>query len=153
MFQNKKKKSLPPVSTASLPDIVFILLFFFMVATVMRDREVKLKITLPEATMVEKLKDKSLVSYILIGPPLDTARYGTEPLIQLNDQYAELKEIAPFIEKKREDTPNEEKKKALLTALKVDVNTKMGIITDVKQELRHVQAYKINYNTLGSGKK
>ena len=116
----------------------------------MRDREVKLKISLPEASMVEKLKDKSLVSYILIGPPLDTARYGTEPLIQLNDQYAELAEIAPFIEKKREET-HEEKRKALLTALKVDINTKMGIITDVKQELRHVQAYKINYNTLGSG--
>lgn len=148
MFKNKKKKGLPPISTSALPDIVFMLLFFFMVSTVMRDQDVKLQISLPAASQVEKLTDKSLVSYIFIGPPLDTARYGTEPLIQLNDQYAELVDIAPFIELKRENTI-EAKRKALITAFKVDVDTRMGIVTDVKQELRHVQAFKINYNTVG----
>lgn len=152
MFQNRKKKEVPAIQGSALPDIVFMLLFFFMVATVMRDQEMKVKISLPTATQVEKLTDKSLVNYILIGPPLDTARYGSEPLIQLNDQYAELVDIAPFIELKREETI-EAKRKALITALKVDENTKMGIVTDVKQELRHVQSFKINYNTIGSGGK
>lgn len=152
MFQNKKKKELPAIQGSALPDIVFMLLFFFMVATVMRDQEMKVKVSLPTADQVEKLKDKSLVSYILIGPPLDTASYGSEPLIQLNDQYAELVDIAPFIELKREETI-EVKRKALITALKVDEDTKMGIVTDVKQELRHIQAFKINYNTMGAGKK
>ena len=145
----KKKKGLPQIATSSLPDIVFMLLFFFMVATIMRTEDPQLKINLPSADQVQKLKDRSLVSYIYIGTPIDTAKSGREPRIQLNDQYRELEDIIPFIKRKIDLTPDF-KRNALITALKVDAETKMWIVTDVKQELRKAKSYKINYNTKGS---
>ena len=87
-FVRKKGKGSQRINTASLPDIVFMLLFFFMVATTMRETEVQVRVRVPEATEVKKLEKKSLVSYIYIGRPVaHVARmYGTEPLIQLNDK-------------------------------------------------------------------
>lgn len=142
----KKIKVTPAISTASLPDIVFMLLFFFMVTTVMREVDLKVKIDQPEATEVQKLENKSLVDYIYIGPPTDQKKYGTEPKIQLNDDYATLADIRPFIEAKRA-MRDEQLVPKLTTSLKVDKATKMGIISDVKQELRKAQALKINYST------
>ena len=72
------------ISTASLPDIVFMLLFFFMVATVLRTEEEKVQVTKPEASELYKVQKKHLIRYINIGVPMDTRR-GTEPVIQLND--------------------------------------------------------------------
>jgi len=66
------------------------LLFFFMVTTVMRETTLFVKIRPPEATEVQKLEKKSLVSFIYIGPPTKTALYGTEPRIQLNDSFQSL---------------------------------------------------------------
>lgn len=144
-FTKKKGKGSPGISTASLPDIVFMLLFFFMVVTVMREQEVKVKISPPEATEVEKLEKKSLVDYINIGPPVDR-RYGTEPRIQLDDAFADISDIRIWIEANR-DERQEAEKSLITTSLKVDRDTKMGIVTDVKQELREAQALKINYST------
>lgn len=142
----KKTKATPAISTASLPDIVFMLLFFFMVTTVMREVDLKVKIDQPEATEVQKLENKSLVDYIYIGPPMDQKKYGTEPKIQLNDDYATVADIRPFIEAKRA-TRDEQLVPKLTTSLKVDKETKMGVVSDVKQELRKAQALKINYST------
>jgi len=141
-------KSLPPISTASLPDIVFMLLFFFMVSTVMRETELKIKVRMPEATEVKKLERKNLVSYIHIGTPRPEyqATLGTEPQIQLNDYFADVDDIRQFIENER-SARKEEEVPAMTTSLKVDENVKMGIVTDIKQELRKVQALKINYST------
>ena len=69
-FTRKGKGGTPVISTASLPDIVFMLLFFFMVTTVMREVTLKVKISPPEATEIKKLEKKSLVSYIYLGPPI-----------------------------------------------------------------------------------
>ena len=142
----KKTKPTPAISTASLPDIVFMLLFFFMVTTVMREVDLKVKLDQPEATEVQKLENKSLVNYIYIGPPMDIKKYGTEPRIQLNDDYASVSDIRPFIEAKRTQV-DEQLIPKLTTSLKVDKETKMGVISDVKQELRKAQALKINYST------
>ena len=89
-FRKKKSGGSQQLSTASLPDIVFMLLFFFMVTTVMLETELFVKNKLPEATEIKKLEKKSLVSYIYVGSPLDKfkATYGTEPRIQLNDQFS-----------------------------------------------------------------
>lgn len=146
-FGKKGKKETPAISTASLPDIVFMLLFFFMVATTMREVELKVKIKLPEATQVKKLENKSLISYIYVGPPTKTyKKYGTKPRIQLNDAIADISEIAAYIEAERSQRDPAEVP-LMTTALKVDGDTKMGIVTDIKQELRLVQALKINYTT------
>ena len=145
-FKTTKTKESPHINTASLPDVIFILLFFFMVTTTMRENTLLVRITLPEATQVQKLQKKSLVSYIYIGEPIDKALYGTKSRIQLNDSYATVKDIQEFVSKERQ-ARNEADRKLLTTSLKVDENTKMGIVTDVKQELRKANALKINYST------
>lgn len=148
MFKKNKEKDFPQISTASLPDMVFMLLFFFMVATVMRDNTLMIKNDLPFAQQVEKLDKKDLVININIGSPLEDfeAVYGTEARIQLNDKFADIKDIQAFIQAERATKP-EEVVNLLTTALKVDKNTRMGIVTDVKQELRKASALKINYTT------
>ena len=144
-FKEKSSGSMPAISTASLPDIVFMLLFFFMVTTVMREVDLLVKVTLPEATETTKLEDKALVDYIYIGPP-QSKTLGTEPLMQLNDQYAKLDEIDPWV-KAGEDRREEVLKPKITRSLKVDKETAMKIVTDVKQELRKSNALKINYST------
>lgn len=147
-FKRKGKGGNPAISTASLPDIVFMLLFFFMVTTVMREVDLKVKMHMPEATQIKKLEKKSLVSYIYIGEPRTKYQkfFGTEPRIQLNDKFANVSDIRQFIESERA-ARDEAEAPLLTTSLKVDEETKMGIVTDVKQELREVQALKINYST------
>ncbi len=145
-FRKKGGKGTPAISTASLPDIIFMLLFFFMVTTTMREATVLVKIKAPQATEVQKLEKKSLVDYIYIGPPIKK-QLGTDSRIQLNDQFAtDIKDIREFVELGRSQR-DEADKKLITTSLKVDMFTKMGIVTDVKQELREVGAFKINYST------
>lgn len=145
-FERKGKNKMPAISTASLPDIVFMLLFFFMVSTTLRETELFVKNRIPSATEVVKLEKKSLVSYIYIGPPTTSYQrlYGTEPRIQLNDSFKSLDAIRDFISSER-DALGESDRPFLTISLKVDEETRMGIVTDVKQELRKASALKINY--------
>lgn len=112
----------------------------------MRQSTMLIKIKLPKATEVQKLSKKSLVAYIYIGEPLNSALYGTKSRIQLNDSYATVADITQFVAKARQARP-EAVRNMLTFALKVDMNTKMGIVTDVKQQLRRANALKINYST------
>jgi biopolymer transport protein ExbD len=146
-FQRKGKGGTPAISTASLPDIVFMLLFFFMVTTVMREVTLKIEIHKPDATELKKLERKDLVSYIYIGKPLKKYRdiYGTEPRIQLNDMFAKSEDIRQFITSERQ-ARDENEVPLMTTSLKVDGDVKMGIVSDVKQELRKAQALKLNYS-------
>jgi len=148
-FKKDDGKADPAISTASLPDIVFMLLFFFMVTTVMREVDLKVKVNVPEATEIQKFKNKSLVTYIYIGEPTDD-KLGTSSRIQLGDAYAEVAEVGAYIETKRGEH-DEAEVPLLITALKVDLSTKMGIVTEVKQELRKVSALKISYSTREGG--
>jgi biopolymer transport protein ExbD len=149
-FQRKGKKGSPGISTASLPDIVFMLLFFFMTVTVMKETELKIaKPVLPKASEVKKMENKSLISHIYIAKPLlkDQGVLGTAPRIQINDDIAkDVSEIERFIESERAKTKEIDKPK-MMTALKVDENVRMGIITEVKLALRKVQMLKLIYST------
>ncbi|MDG2063242.1 MAG: biopolymer transporter ExbD, partial [Flavobacteriaceae bacterium] len=135
-------------STASLPDIVFMLLFFFMVATVMRDSTLMVINKLPAADQVQKLDKKDRVMYIYAGKPSNRYqdKYGTSAKIQLNDKFATVREVGAFILAER-GAKRQELQNVLTTALKVDSDTKMGLVQDIKQELRKVSALKINYTT------
>ena len=147
-FRKDSKKDTPGISTASLPDIVFMLLFFFMVTTVMRETTIMVQQSLPQATEIQKLEKKSLVSYIYIGSPVERMQgtYGTKARIQLNDAFATVDDIQQYITSER--TSRDEKEVPFMTtSIKADQNTKMGIVTDVKQELRKANALKINYST------
>ncbi|MDR0438384.1 MAG: biopolymer transporter ExbD [Bacteroidales bacterium] len=145
-FKEKGKKEIPAINTGSLADLVFILLFFFMVISTMRESTLLVKVAMPRATEVHKLEKKSLVSNIYIGQPLNVAALGTESRIQLNDQIADVSEVQAFILAERE-ARNEADVPFLTTSLKVDKNTRMRIVTAVKQELRQVGAFRINYST------
>lgn len=147
-FKKKKSGDLPAISTASLPDIVFMLLFFFMVATVMREDTLMVENRLPSADQIEKLEKKNLVMYIYVGKPSSQykAKYGGEARIQLNDKFAEVNDIGPFVAAERA-AKREEEIPYLTTSLRVDKEANMGIVGDIKQELRKVNALKINYTT------
>lgn len=147
-FNKKKDGDLPAVSTASLPDIVFMLLFFFMTVTTMKDSSLMVENTLPNASEVKKLEKKDRVLYIYIGKPTREYQkvFGTESKIQLNDKFASVSEVGDFILQERANKP-QELQNVLTTALKVDKNANMGLISDIKQELRKVNALKVNYTT------
>ncbi|NJY61995.1 biopolymer transporter ExbD [Salinimicrobium sp. CDJ15-81-2] len=147
-FNKKKSSELPAINTSALPDIVFMLLFFFMVATVMRENTLKIQNVLPYADQVEKLDKKDLVMYIYAGKPSERFRqsFGTEARIQLNDNFADVSDIQQFIYSERE-SKREELVPFLTTALKVDHETNMGLVSDIKMELRKAEALKINYTT------
>jgi biopolymer transport protein ExbD len=153
-FKKKRSEGAPAISTASLPDIVFMLLFFFMTVTTMREVTPLVRQQMPDATEVAKLEKKSAVAYIYIGPPTEgkLAKLGSAPRIQLDDSYAEVKEIGPWVVKVRE-SKKEEDKPLLTMSLKVDKETNMGIVTDVKQELRKAGAFKINYSSRKESRK
>jgi len=144
-FRKDKDKGTPQVTTAALPDIIFMLLFFFMVSTVMRTESLLVKVSVPGATEVQKLEKKSLVSYINIGPPKQEA-LGSKARIQLNDSFASVSDVGEFILSEKEQL-DEADRQFMTTSLKVDKDTKMGVVSDVKQELRKVGAFKINYST------
>ncbi|MDC0584153.1 biopolymer transporter ExbD [Bacteroidales bacterium] len=147
-FRKGGKKEMQAISTASLPDIVFMLLFFFMVTTVMREVTLKVSIAPPTVSEVNKIEKKSLVSYIFVGTPKEQFQkmYGTEARIQLNDQFANIKEIREFVTKERAEM-SENDQKQMIVSMKIDGDAKMGIISDVKQELKKASAFKINYSS------
>ena len=141
----KKSNTKTEIPTSALPDIIFMLLFFFMVTTVMRESELKVEQNLPKATQLKKLEKKTLVSYIYIGKPKEE-RFGTEPRIQINDVFATPAEIVQYVEQERTRLDEVDRQK-LTISLKVDSEAKMGLVTDVQEELKNANALKVMYST------
>ena len=121
------------------------LLFFFMVATVLRTEDEKVKVVKPEASEIEKIEKKHLIRYINIGKPLDK-RYGTTEIVQLNDSYSGPEAIQDWVDRERLTLAEAEQSK-MWVSLKVDQDTKMGLVTDIKNELREASALKVLYST------
>jgi biopolymer transport protein ExbD len=132
-FEKKRANAKQEIPTASMPDIVFMLLLFFMVSTTLREVDVYVKYQLPEAKSIEKIENKRLVSYIWVG---------NDGRIQLNDAIVKVEEIQPLMYKKRVSLPN------VIVSLRIDKNSEMGLVTDIQQELRKADARRINYSTL-----
>jgi biopolymer transport protein ExbD len=142
----KKKKEMPAVNTASLPDIVFMLLFFFMVTTTMRETDLKIENPqLPNATEVKKLEHKSLVSTIYVGKAKDK-RLGTGDKIQLNDKIATPDDVTAFILNERSQR-SEAEVPFMTTSIKADIKSSVGTITDIKLKLRDVGALKLSLSS------
>lgn len=146
-FNGGNKREMPELSTSSLPDLIFTILFFFMMVTSMREVTLKVRIQKPVGTELEKLARKSCTSFIYIGKPTEMLRsqYGEGTRIQLNDDYAEATEIYNFVMSDRGELA-EIDKPFYTISLKVDRETPMGIVTDVKQALRKAYALKIVYS-------
>ena len=142
----KKSNTNQDIPTAALPDIIFMLLFFFMVTTVLREDNILVEQKVPRATQLRKLERKNLVSYIYIGKPKDTRKFGTVPKIQANDQFIESEGVIQFVQQEK-DKLSEAERDQITISLKVDEEAKMGIVVDVQQQLREVNARKVMYAT------
>ncbi|NND61941.1 MAG: biopolymer transporter ExbD [Flavobacteriaceae bacterium] len=146
-FKKKKSGALPAISTASLPDIVFMLLFFFMVVTVLRDSNLLVQQKLPKGDQVEKLKkDRSVFIYAGKPSPRYQDKYGKEGKIQIGDKYTDLSNLKFALTELRAKLRPELQSKVMV-ALKVDEETNTGLVTDIKQELRDLNMLKLIYIT------
>ncbi len=141
----KKVQTKLEIPTSSMPDVVFMLLFFFMVTTKMRETSINVEQRMPQATQLKKLIKKSLVSYLYIGAPKKVEQFGKEAKIQANDVFIEPKAIVQWIngEKSKHDEVDRD---AITVSLKVDVESKRGLISDVETELRKANARRILYS-------
>jgi biopolymer transport protein ExbD len=141
----KKAQAKQEIPTSSMPDVVFMLLFFFMVTTKMRETNINVEQRMPQATQLKKLAKKSLVAYLYIGAPKKPDEFGVEPKIQANDVFIETKGIIQWVntEKSKQDEVDRD---AITVSLKVDQKAKRGLIADVETELRRANARKILYS-------
>lgn len=142
-FRKKEPRQVPSFSTASLPDLIFILLFFFIAVTSLRHEHVKVNYTTPQTDYAERVDRRSLITYIYIGVPQDKYRKGSskQPGIQLDNNFVSIDDIRPYLLAKRSSLSPADRNK-MTVCLKIDKQTKMGIVMDVKEAIR--QAYVLN---------
>lgn len=139
----KKIKRQPKINTSALPDIIFMLLFFFMVVTVLRDQQIMVKNILPKATELQKLEHPSLVTNIYVGQPLNP-NHGNMPITQINDAFIHKDHLEQAIRTQNRNNQLHQSPRAI-TALKIDQEVSMGIVTDVKTALRKAGRLKVSY--------
>ncbi|TVP50104.1 MAG: biopolymer transporter ExbD [Mongoliibacter sp.] len=144
----KKTGTSENIPTSALPDIIFMLLFFFMVTTVLREQEILVEQKIPQATQLQKLEKKSLISYLYIGKPKNVAVYGTEPRIQANDVLINTSDIILWVNQEK-DQLSEVERDQITISMKADRDVKMGPISDVQFELREADARKLLYAAVG----
>ncbi|MFY0651916.1 MAG: biopolymer transporter ExbD [Cyclobacteriaceae bacterium] len=143
----KSSNTSQDIPTAALPDIIFMLLFFFMVTTVLRETTILVEQQLPKSTQLSKLERKSLVSYVYIGKPKQTNLYGSEPKIQVNDAFIDVSDVIRFVNQEK-DKLSEVERDQITMSMKVDIEAKMGIVSDVQEEFREANARKVLYSSL-----
>ena len=148
MFK-RKDHSVPGLNTASLPDLIFTVLFFFMIVTHMKENQLKVKYQVPEGTKLERLAKNSTISHIYIGKPY---KGGGITAVQVNDKIVDVAEIEDFIAAERKRMSPDDAKQ-MTVSIKADKKADMGVITDVKQSLRRANALKILYSGRKSTKK
>lgn len=153
MFK-RRMREVPGLNTSSLPDLIFSVLFFFMIVTHMRKVTLKVEYQVPQGKELTHLTKKSAVTYIYIGKPvngLKNSKGGDQAVIQMNDKLITPAEVVDYVsaEKKRMSAEDQQ---LMTVSIKADAHTKMGVITDVKQALRQAKALKINYSATEKGK-
>lgn len=153
-FLRRHNHAVPGLNTTSLPDLVFSVLFFFMIVTHMRKVTLKVKYQVPQGTELTRLTKKSAVSYVYIGKPSSDMRsaMGTGTRIQYNDKFVTAEELTGYVADERRRMAPEDKQQ-MTVSIKSDVHTKMEMITDVKQALRRANALRISYSATDKGNK
>ena len=148
MFK-RKDHSVPGLNTASRPDLIFTVLFFFMIVTHMKENQMKVKYQVPQGTKLERLAKKSTVSHIYIGKPY---KGGGDNAVQVNDKIVDAADVEDFIAAERKRMAPDDAKN-MTVSIKADKKADMGVVTDVKQSLRRANALKILYSGKKSTKK
>ena len=139
-IRRKKHRSVPGLNMASMPDLIFTVLFFFMIVTHMRNETVKVKLQVPQGTEVTKSSNKFSTINIYIG----RNNYG-DTQIQVNDRMCSLEQVGALVLNFKANL-SEESQENLIINLRADRNTDMGIVNDLKKELRNVGALTIRYS-------
>ena len=144
---NRRRYEVPGLNTASLPDLIFSVLFFFMIVTHMQKVAVKVQFRTQQGTELTRLTKKTAVTYIYIGKPEGNLQktLGTATRIQLNDKFGSLDDVVDYISAERERMSPEDQQQ-MTVSVKADRTTKMSIIDNVKQALRKAKAYRISYS-------
>ena len=141
-FQKKSAGTKQEVPTASMPDIVFMLLIFFMVSTVLREIELQVRVNYTRADNIEKIEQKRLVSYIYVGPEKLGPNQVGETRIQIDDAIIDdVGEVQTIMADKLTDQPK------LIVSIRMDEDAETGVLTDIQEELRDANALRINYST------
>ena len=140
-FEKKSAKTSQDVPTSAMPDVVFMLLIFFMVTTVLREVTLQVQVDFTQAENIEKIEQKRLVSYIYVGPEkLQGNRLGATQ-IQIDDALVEVGAVRKLMYDKLKEEPQ------LIVSLRVHDETEFGIVTDIQEELREAGTLRINYST------
>lgn len=141
-FKKKQAGTKQEVPTSAMPDVIFILLFFFMVTTVLREVTLKVRVNLTQAENIEKIEQKRLLSYIYIGPErLPGNRLG-EDKVQIDDAIVDdIGAIRTLMYDKLREQPK------LIVSLRVDEGSQFGLLTDVQEELKQASTFRVNYST------
>ena len=151
---NRRRYEVPGLNTASLPDLIFSVLFFFMIVTHMQKVAVKVQFRTPQGTELTRLTKKSAVTYIYIGHPTNNLQHtlGAETRIQLNDKFGSVADIIDYVSAEKERMSPEDQQQ-MTVSVKADQSTKMGVINDVKLALRKAKAYRISYSATDKKRK
>ena len=146
-FRQKQSREVPGLNLASLPDLIFTVLFFFMIVTHMRDVTPQVRFETPQGTELEKTANRGGMIYIFIGKPVDAQgrELAGETRIQLNDRIVNIGEIEKAIAQERSQM-SESDRQHLVVSIRADRSTEMGVINEVKQALRRAGALNINYS-------
>jgi biopolymer transport protein ExbD len=139
------ERDVPMLNMASLPDLIFTVLFFFMIVTHMRDVDLKVNYQVPQGTEVQKLGHKASIVHIYVGRSRSNSGHGEEFLIQLNNEIATLSDIKAFLDEERSRMGSEDLAR-MTVSIKADRDVPMGIISDIKRELQQAYALRINYS-------
>lgn len=143
VFRRRHSRELPGLNTAALPDLIFTVLFFFMIVTHMRDVDLQVRYEVPQGTELQKLTHKSAVTYVYIGrvkdAPVDSF------YIQLNNSLATVDDIKAYVESERSKMSSEDQPR-MTVSIKADRDVPFGIISDVKKALQQSFALKVNYS-------
>lgn len=149
---SKKSEASTEIPTASLADMVFVLLLFFMVTTTVKDQKIQVKVRFPQAQNIEKIAQKRLLSYIYVGPIIGGTQgqnkgvKGTNVAIQIDNAFVTMDEISSIMREKFTAEPR------LIVSIRMDKNTRTGILTDIQQQLQEAGALRINYSAQPEGK-
>lgn len=152
--RNNEDRDVPMLNTSSLPDLIFTVLFFFMIVTHMRDVDLKVRYEVPQGTEIQKLGHKASVVHIYVGRRMNVNENVNDNLnvngngeffIQLNNEIATLADIKAFLDNER-SRMNSEDQGRMTVSIKADRDVPMGLISDIKQTLQQNYALRINYS-------
>ncbi len=148
-MMGRHKYGVPGLNTASLPDLIFTVLFFFMIVTHMQKVAVRVKYRVPQGTELSRLTKKSAVTYIYIGHPSDAMGkvVGRDMRIQLNDKFVSVDEVADYVSAEKSRMSPEDQQQ-MMVSIKADKHTTVGLVGQVKQALRSAKALRISYSAV-----